>query len=210
LNDHDRVRVGYDAVADEYLARFRDELEHKPLDRALLGALLEQAGTEAIVADVGCGPGHVAGWMAASGARCVGIDLSPAMVTLGRREYPGVEFRQGDLLALPAGHREFGAVVAFYSIIHLEAGELGPAFAEMARVLRPGGRALVSFHGGTEVRHLDQWFERPVDLDFRFFEPEQVAETMEESGLSVEATLERVHYPDEVDTRRIYLLASRR
>ena len=39
-----------------------------------------------------------------------------------------------------------GAVVAFYSIIHLEPGDLAPAFAEICRVLRPDGLVLVSFH----------------------------------------------------------------
>jgi SAM-dependent methyltransferase len=204
---HDRVQRSYDAVAEDYLARFDDELDHKPLDRSLLGALVEQAGPDAVVADLGCGPGHVAAWMAARGVRCVGIDLSPAMVTLGRRQHPEVEFRQGDLLALPATDGEFGALVAFYTIIHLEEGELPAAFAEMARVLRPGGLALVSFHGGAELRHLDEWFSHPVDLDFRFFDRHQVTEAMAGGGLAAEAWLERRHYPGEAETPRVYVLA---
>jgi hypothetical protein len=35
-------------------------------------------------------------------------------------------------------------------------------------VLEAGGRALVSFHAGSGVRHLDQWWGRAVDIDFRF------------------------------------------
>ena len=46
-------------------------------------------------------------------------------------------------------------------------------------------------------------------LDFHFFEPPQVAAAMEAPGLVVEARLERVSYPGEVDTRRGYLLARR-
>lgn len=204
---HDRAQRSYDSVAEEYQQRFEDELDHKPLDRALLGTLIEEAGPGAAVADLGCGPGHVAAWIAARGVACVGIDLSPAMVSLGRSRHPDVEFRQGDLVALPADDGEFGALLAFYSIIHLQEDELRPAFAEMARVLRPGGWALVSFHGGTEVRHLDDWFDRPVDLDFRFFERDQVTAAMADGGLSVEAWLERAHYPGEAETRRVYLMA---
>jgi hypothetical protein len=37
-----------------------------------------------------------------------------------------------------AADGEFGAAVAFYSIIHLQPGELGRAFGEVHRVLRPG------------------------------------------------------------------------
>jgi hypothetical protein len=59
--DHDSVRRSYDAVAEHYVASFGGELAGKPLDRALLACLLEQSGQDAPVADLGCGPGHVAG-----------------------------------------------------------------------------------------------------------------------------------------------------
>ena len=207
--EHPLVRAGYDAVAEEYLGRFRHELDHKPLDRALLGLLVEEVPGGAPVADLGCGPGHVAGWLAATGARAVGIDLSPAMAALGRRSYPDVEFRCGDLLALPAGDGEFGALLAFYSIIHLRPEELGAAFAEMRRVVAPSGPVLVSFHVGTEQRHLSDWFGHEVDLDFQFFEVPAVTHALEAAGLAVEAVVERRHYPEEVDTIRGYVLSRR-
>lgn len=207
--DRDSVRRSYDAVAEQYVASFGGELAGKPLDRALLACLLEQLGQDAPVADLGCGPGHVAAWLASGGAAVVGIDLSPGMIAVGRREYPQVDFREGDFLALPAAAGEFAAVVALYSIIHLAPGELRGAFAEMCRVLRPGGLVLVAFHAGTEVRHLDQWWGQQVDVDFRFFEPGSIAGVMEDAGLRVEARLERASYPQEVQTRRAYLLARR-
>jgi len=122
ISRHHSVRRSYDAVAEVYAAGFRDELAGKPLDRALLACLAEQADDGAPIADLGCGPGHVAAWLAGRGVTAVGIDLSPAMIAAGRRDYPHVEFRVGDLLELPAADGEFGAAIAFYSIIHLEAG----------------------------------------------------------------------------------------
>lgn len=206
---HDSVRRSYDAVAESYLTGFRDELAHKPLDRALLTALAEQTEPGAPIADLGCGPGHVAAWLARGGATTVGVDLSDGMVAAAAREFPDVEFRQGDLLDLPAKDQEFGAVVAFYSVIHLRPGELCAAFAEMHRVLRPGGRVLVAFHIGTEVRHLTDWLGHEVDVDFHFFEPDDVAAEMTGAGLRVDARLERRNHPGEVETRRAYLMGSR-
>lgn len=206
---HRSVRRSYDAVAEEYAGQFRAELAGKPLDRALLSSLIEQNGNGMPIADLGCGPGHVTAWLAAHGARAVGIDLSARMAEVARREHPGIEFREGDLLGLPAADGEFGAVAALYSVIHLEPGELGRAFGEIRRALRGGGLALVSFHVGSEVRHLDEWFGHEVDVDFRFFEPDEVAAAMEAAGLRVEARLERVSYPGEVETTRGYLLARR-
>lgn len=204
---HDSVRHSYDAVAEKYAGDFRDELAHKPLDRALLACLAEEV--DGPVLDLGCGPGHVAAWLAGRGATAVGVDLSPEMVAVATREFPGVEFRTGDLLDVPAAEAEFGAVVALYSIIHLAPGELRRAFAEMHRVLRPGGPALVSFHIGTEVRHFAEWWGHPVDLDFRFFETAQVVAAMRDAGLAVEAQVEREPYAEEVATRRAYLLVRR-
>jgi SAM-dependent methyltransferase len=206
---HGSVRRSYDAVAEKYAAGFRDELSHKPLDRALLACLIEQAEPAAPIADLGCGPGHVAAWLADHGAAAVGIDLSAAMVAAGRRDYPGVEFREGDLLDLPARDGEFGAAVAFYSLIHLAPSELAPACEEIRRVVRPSGLALVSFHVGTDVRHLTEWWGVEVDVDFRFLEVADVAATMQRAGFAVEAQIERTSYPAEVETRRAYLLARR-
>ncbi len=206
---HDSVRRSNDEVAEEYSARIGGELAHKPLDRALLSALIEQTAPGLPTADLGCGPGHVAAWLAGRGATTVGIDLSGAMVTLACWLHPELEFRQGDLLDLPAGDGEFGAVVAFYSIIHLEAFELRPALQEMHRVLRPSGLCLVSFHVGSSVRHLSEWWGHEVDLDFCFLEPQGVVESLEAAGFVLEAKLERVSYPEEAETRRAYLLSRR-
>ncbi|MGK5531573.1 class I SAM-dependent methyltransferase [Streptomyces sp. URMC 129] len=206
---HGRVRRSYDTVAEEYRDRIGDELAHKPQDRALLAAVVEQAGDGAPVADLGCGPGHVAGWLAGRGARPVGIDLSPAMVAIARRDHPGVEFREGDLLRLPAADGEFAAAVALYSVIHLTPAELPAAFAETRRVLRPSGLLLVAFHVGSEVRHLTEWWDHAVDVDFHFLEQDTVAGHLTAAGFTVEATLERAPHPREAETRRAYLLARR-
>jgi ubiquinone/menaquinone biosynthesis C-methylase UbiE len=206
---HDSVRRSYDAVAEEYATRLHAELDKKPLDKALLAALLEQTEPGTTIADLGCGPGHVAAWLAGKGARTVGIDLSPGMVAVGGSRFPHVEFREGNLLELPAKDGEFGAAVAFYTILHLAPGELQRAFAEMERVLRPSGLLLLSFHVGEEVRHVDDWWGHQVDVDFRFLYPADIAGLLETAGFTVEMSLERTHYDHEVETRRAYLLARR-
>lgn len=193
----------------EYAEQFNDEqLSHKPpLDRALLRALFEQTEDGASIVDLGCGPGHVAAWLADHGAPAVGIDLSPRMIEIARREHPTVEFREGDLLALPATESEFGSAVAFYSVIYLAPEELRPAFDEVRRVVRPGGLFLVVFHIGSEVRHDDWWGREVPDLDFRLLEPEGVIEHLESAGFAVEARHERQNLPGEMETRRAYVLA---
>ncbi|MFF9900005.1 class I SAM-dependent DNA methyltransferase [Streptomyces longispororuber] len=207
--NHDAVRRSYDTVAEEYATRLHDELDAKPLDRALLASLVEQTGQDGPVADLGCGPGHVTAHLAALGARPVGVDLSPGMVAEARRRHPGLEFRQGDLLDLPAEDGEFAAAVALYTVIHLDPDELLPAFTEAHRVLRPSGLLLVSFHRGAEIRHLDDWWGHDVNLDFHFLSTDAVADHLTEAGFTLEARLERAPHPQEAQTPRSYLQARR-
>jgi SAM-dependent methyltransferase len=127
------IRKAYDAVAATYAERFADELSHKPLDRALLGAFVEQLpGGDGLIADVGCGPGQVARYLRSLDSRVMGVDLSPAMVAIARRSDPTVEFLVGSILALPAGDSEWAGIVALYSIIHLDPSDfrarLGSSF----------------------------------------------------------------------------------
>lgn len=207
MGDHDSVRGSYDTVAEEYLTRLRDELAGKPLDRALLKALVEQ--TDGVIADLGCGPGHVTAWLAEQGATTVGVDLSPGMVAVARNRFPSVEFRVGDLVALPGQDGEFAAAVALYSIIHVGPDELAGVFAEVRRVLRPDALFLVSFHIGDEVRHLDEWWGHDVNVDFRFLDPTHIADLLESTGFSVEMRMQRTNYAHEVETQRAYILARR-
>jgi len=69
------------------------------------------------------------------------------------------------------------------------------------------GLLLVSFHLGTEVRHVDEWWGHDVDVDFRFLSALVVSEALERAGYAVEMQLERVAYPEESPTRRAYVLA---
>ncbi|MDG4824094.1 class I SAM-dependent methyltransferase [Asanoa sp. WMMD1127] len=207
-----RIRDTYDTVAAAYFAALRDELSGKPVDRALLDALLELC--PGIVADVGCGPGHVTGYLAARHRAVVGVDLSPAMVEIARGAYPGLSFEVGSMLDLPVADDAWSGIVAFYSIIHLPPVARARAFQEFARVLAPGGWALVAFHVSASdqppgsTHHLDSWFGSPVDLDAFYLSPAAVADDLVAAGFSVMASTERAPLPGvEYPSRRCYLLA---
>jgi SAM-dependent methyltransferase len=132
------------------------------------------------------------------------------MVAAAAQRYPQLCFRQGDLRALDVPEATFGGIVAFYSIVHLTPDELAPAFREWRRVLLPGGRALVAFHSGDQVLHLDTWWEKQVDLDFHFWQPATVTGALRAAGFTIEALVQRAPYPDvEHPSERAYVLAQR-
>jgi ubiquinone/menaquinone biosynthesis C-methylase UbiE len=207
-DSHEQTAASYDRVASIYAEQYRGELVHKPLDRALLTTLIELSGASGPMADIGCGPGHVARFLRDHGAMTTGIDLSAGMVDAARATHPEVEFRQGNMLDLPLDDDSLAAIVTFYAIIHLRPEEIGPAFREFRRVLKPGGLLLPAFHVGEERIHRTEWWDQPVDLDFQFFAPAAIEAALVESGFSVEMSLQRRPYePYEFPSRRAYILA---
>ena len=202
------VRQSYDSAARAYAEHLASELDRKPLDRHLLNRFAEAVRGVGLVADLGCGPGHVARYLDAQGVRMVGIDLSPEMIRVASELQPGIEFRGGDMRALDLPDGSLAGVIAFYAIVHFQPEELGPVFREMRRVLAPGGLALLSVHVGEEVVHLDDLFGAPVSLDFRFHVPDRVIEALESAGFTVMERIDRQPYEGaEYPSRRCYLLA---
>src|SRR5262245_48793809 len=122
----ERLRAGYAPVARAYREQLSSELAGKPLDRAFLAAFAERC--RGPIADIGCGPGHVAQFLAGCGAQVEGIDLSPEMIAEARALCPELAFRVGDMFALPYAADSLGGVVAFYAIVHLRTDELAAPF----------------------------------------------------------------------------------
>ena len=202
------VAGSYDLVADEYVARIYDELRHKPLDRQLLDRFADSVREVGLACDMGCGPGQVTRYLHERSAQVCGIDLSPEMVVRARRLNPGINFEQGDMLALDVEDEAWAGIAAFYSIIHISRGDVVRALRELRRVLRPGGRLLLTFHIGDEVKHLEEWWGHKVSVDFLFFRSDEMAGHLKSAGFEIEEIIEREPYPDvEHQSRRAYIFA---
>ena len=199
---------GYDPIAEEYAVEFFHELQHKPFDQQLLNRFAEQVRHLGPVCDLGCGPGQIAYYLHEHGADAFGVDLSLAIVKVARRLNPGLRFAQGDIMALPAADNSWGGIAAFYSLIHIPRHQMVAALQEIGRVLRPGGLLLLSFHIGDETLHLDQWWDKPVSLDFHFFQPGEIETYLGQAGFVILENLQRAPYENvEHPSRRGYILA---
>jgi SAM-dependent methyltransferase len=208
------VRRSYDAVAERYAAEVGSELQGKPLDRALLEVIAGSAGPHPI-ADIGCGPGHVAAYLAGLGASAFGVDLSARMCAIAHRD-AAVPAVAGDGRDLPLASSRLAAVVCLYTLIHLDTRSRRDAYAEIFRVLRPGGQALISFHVFDDdvetgrSRTLTQWWDQEVDLTFRFLDPDRELAVLTEAGFRFVARVDRAPYPGvEHPSHRCYLVVAR-
>jgi SAM-dependent methyltransferase len=201
----------YDQVAAEYAEKFKDEMDDKPFDRNCLDRLATEVGNIGPICDMGCGPGQIARYLHRQGIASLGVDLSPRMVAEAQRLNPEIHFHQGDMLALPDADNSWGGIAAFYCIIHVPREDIVQALREMGRVLKPDGILLITFHIGNEIKHLDEWWDKPVNLNFAFYQPDEMKNWLSEAGYELEQTLVREPNPEvEVATRRAYLFARKR
>src|SRR5262249_3771256 len=128
-------------------------------------AVGDPAGLVAL--DLGCGTGRHALWLAAARARVTAVDFSEGMLAEARRK-PGAErvwVLSHDMHGpLPLGDATFDLVVSGLVLEHLR--DLGPFFAEARRVLRPGGRAVITaMHPAMFLRGAMARFRDPASGD---------------------------------------------
>ena len=113
--------------------------------RSRLGAVLERVGSDVgDVLDVGMGPGRLCAELASRGFRVTGIDSSPDMVALARRRLPqcGDRLLRSRVERLPFADDEFDVVVASGVLEYVD--DRAAVVHELARVMRPGGRAVMT------------------------------------------------------------------
>ena len=192
------VRRSYDTVAVPYADRVRKLFDAEPHQRAALAVFADLVRTAGggPVADVGCGPGHVTAYLRELGLDAFGLDLSPAMVDLARREHPGLRFLVGSMTALPLAEDSVTGLLALFSLIHLPDDVVPPVLAAFRRVLRGGGPLVLGFHVGDEAVLKTQGYGgHPMRVHVHRRRPERMRSWLRAAGFTVEA--ETVVRPEE-------------
>lgn len=145
--DPDLATLGgrpYD-VAEGYRlwsATYDTPLRLFPIEAPLMHALFDTLPPSSVVLDAACGTGRHSRVLAARGHPVIGVDLSPEMLAKARQSVPSGQFHEGSLTALPLVDRSVDAAVCALALVHVP--DLAPAMRELARVLRAGGRVVIS------------------------------------------------------------------
>ena len=140
--DRNDVRRAWDDVAETY-AQSRDPTGS---DADLLEDLLESLPAEPLVLDVGCGDG--ARTLANLPADAVGVDVSRRGLELATDTVPEARLVQADMTNLPVATDSVDAVTAYHAVFHVPRENHPAVYEEFARVLRPGGRLLMTLPSG--------------------------------------------------------------
>ena len=156
--------------------RLRDDLFG---ERFHLAALPAFAGPEWTVGDLGCGTGQMSAALAPFVAQVVAVDASAAMLQAAKKRLQGfenVDLRRGELEALPIDDGRLDAATLALVLHHLPEPER--ALADVARVLRPGGRILIV----DMLPHTRESYRQQMGHVWLGFSDEHVRRILKESG----------------------------
>lgn len=212
MNSQEKVLSCYNQVADDYAADRWDELFKKHFDRLLLKEFASVNKDRGLCADFGCGPGQTTKFLYDNGLEnIIGIDLSPAMISVAQRLSPHIKFETGNLLNIVYSSGHLGSAIAFYAIVHFTSDQIRQCFGEINRVLKTGGDFLFSFHAGDEVVHFDKAHDKEIDIDLFFFKTDHIIKLLDETGFNIIDAIERRPYEDvEYPSRRAYIWARKK
>jgi ubiquinone/menaquinone biosynthesis C-methylase UbiE len=128
------------AAFDQIGTRYDEVFPHKEGQRHVVEVLLSRLPEAARVLDVGCGTGvPTALQLVTAGCEVTGIDISPVMIDLARRNVPQATFMRRDALTVDASLGRFDAVVAFFSLLMLSRDQIIQTLRRVREVLVPGG-----------------------------------------------------------------------
>jgi len=144
----DAVRRAYGDMAGAYTDRFGTTAQVDPDDLARITRRL--AIRPGVVADAGCGPGHLTAHLQLQGVDAIGIDLVPELLGHARAAHPHGSYVRGSMERLPVPDGSLAGVLAWYSLIHLPPDALDGVLAELRRAVRSGATLVVGFFDGGE------------------------------------------------------------
>lgn len=194
----EQVRDAYACVADLYIGLFGTSQQVHADDLALIGRHLSiQPGN---VLDLGCGPGHITGYLRSLGVDAMGIDMVPEFIAHAKAAHPTGKYQLGSMTCLDVENDSIAGILAWYSLIHIPPQDLDGVLAEFRRVMAPAGTLVVGFFEGDEVAAFDHKvvtaYRWPVD---------EFSERLTRAGFT---EVERQHRPSDGTHRPLAAIAA--
>jgi ubiquinone/menaquinone biosynthesis C-methylase UbiE len=203
-----KIEKLYDTVAKEWAKFFSGEHDKRPKDREILRRFAKETYGIIPVWDFGCGPGNTTRYLKNLGIEISGLDLSEKTLKQARIKHPGINFQNGNILALKFKDDSIAAIVAFYAIVHFTKEQVAITFREVFRVLQPGGIFLFTYHIGDKTIQIEEFLGKEVNIEFMFFTSEFIFNCLENSGFKKIEIIERKPYPEiEYESTRAYVFA---
>ena len=180
------LRETYDRIAEEWHKDHRQDTWWTGGTDAFISRL--KPGD--LVLDVGCGGGTKSRYLIKKELRVIGIDFSPKMVEIAKREVPEGDFRVLDLNDAGALGRAFVGIFAQAVLLHTPRKEMANTFKLLAGMLKEGGYLYVAvkarrLQGVEEETRTENDYGFPFRRFFSYFDLGEIESHMRETGLDV-------------------------
>ena len=187
--EKDTVRRSYDELAETYAAH-RSE---NGIGMVALGEFLDavpessrnDSSNSLRILDAGCGQGTPVLSRLTETATAVGVDFSREQLRLAEENAPDAARLQGDMTDLPFDDDAFDAIVAYWSLIHIPMADHQAVLDEFARVLTPGGRALVCEGTNEWAGDNPDWLDSGVEMQWNIAGAEATREQLRTAGFEI-------------------------
>lgn len=182
-----KVKAGYNKVAETYLQTYRDLFKNnKHLD--LLITRLQPGAT---ILDIGCGAGvPIDNYLIDKGFKVIGIDISEKQIELAQKNVPQGEYKVADMSELKEGEFSVDAVISFYAIFHIPRETHLEILKKIHSFLSDTGYLLVTMgHGdwvGTESNFCG------TEMEWSHYDAETNKQLIKDAGFKI--------FFDEIDT----------
>lgn len=184
------VRSVYEEIASEYDERVPGVTQNDArFTETEADFLLKKMSAADTVLDMGCGTGRFTIPLAKVARSVSGLDLSAAMLAQARekaeKEGLAISFYEADMAHMPFENETFDAVTCMLALMHIPLEKRQSVFLEASRVLKPGGRMLISVKNAIFERFSRA--DRFVDVDITDVEHKELIFTQTKSGKDMRA-----------------------
>lgn len=205
------TKTAYDKTAKKYHNYFKNELEQKEYDRIILDKFAGMLPYNASVCDAGCGPSCQYGkYLFEKGFCITGIDISDKCIEMAALNNPKINFSVMDMMKMDFSDNTFDGIISFYSIVYTPKKYIDRMFKEFNRVLRPGGKILVTVKKGESEGIIDdEWYEGNK-VYFTYFLEDEIKKFFNNNKFVLDFFDVRKPYDFEINVERIYTFGTKK
>lgn len=181
MTERNNVRRAYDEVAKTY-ASVRSE-SGQNMD--ILAEFLDPLPSDAQILDAGCGQGTPVLRHLHETATAVGLDFSREQLRLATENVSGGRLVQGDLTQVPVADGVFDAITAYHTLIHVPLDAHQTVITEFGRILRPGGRLLLTESPAAWTGDNPDWLDTGVEMQWSMAGAETTREQLRNAEFTI-------------------------
>jgi SAM-dependent methyltransferase len=204
------TRAAYNQAGGRYHELFRNEMQEKPFDRKLLDQFARNFGPSSLILDAGCGPsGHIGRYLFDKGLTVIGIDISDICVAITSAWNRAMRFQVMDMGCTAFRNETMDGILSYYAIIHTPKYYLDIIFAEYRRILRRGGKLLVTVKAGDKDGFQEELLGVPARIYLSLFSEEELKNLFLRNGFQILHFMNRDPYESEIRISRYYIIGEK-